>query len=73
MAIAGLIKSQRWVIIYKLTVEFAPRLVEFTNLRVRQAGFLMLFVSQFKQMLETLNRPWGAKRQCLKRTLTGPW
>ncbi|OMO74087.1 hypothetical protein CCACVL1_16966 [Corchorus capsularis] len=28
---------------------------------------------QKNQMLETLNRPWGGKRQCLRRTLTGPW
>ncbi|KAG8473586.1 hypothetical protein CXB51_035749 [Gossypium anomalum] len=28
---------------------------------------------QKNQMLETLNPAWGAKRQCLRRTLTGPW
>ncbi|XWS54799.1 hypothetical protein CRYUN_Cryun10bG0120100 [Craigia yunnanensis] len=28
---------------------------------------------QKNQMLETMNRPWGGKRQCLRRTLTGPW
>ncbi|PPD69349.1 hypothetical protein GOBAR_DD33771 [Gossypium barbadense] len=28
---------------------------------------------QKNQMLETLNPAWGGKRQCLRRTLTGPW
>ncbi|XP_022763380.1 ABSCISIC ACID-INSENSITIVE 5-like protein 7 [Durio zibethinus] len=28
---------------------------------------------QKNQMLQTLNRPRGGKRQCLRRTLTGPW
>ncbi|GMI83664.1 DC3 PROMOTER-BINDING FACTOR 5, abscisic acid responsive elements-binding factor 3 [Hibiscus trionum] len=28
---------------------------------------------QKNQMLEKLNRPWGGKQQCLRRTLTGPW
>ncbi|KAL4319918.1 hypothetical protein GQ457_18G016440 [Hibiscus cannabinus] len=28
---------------------------------------------QKNQMLEKLNRPWGGKLQCLRRTLTGPW
>ncbi|XVE93372.1 hypothetical protein REPUB_Repub01dG0186400 [Reevesia pubescens] len=28
---------------------------------------------QKNQMLDTLNRQWGGKRQCLRRTLTGPW
>jgi ABA responsive element binding factor len=25
------------------------------------------------QLLEKMNHPWGNKRQCLRRTLTGPW
>lgn len=25
------------------------------------------------QKLETMNQQWGGKRQCLRRTLTGPW
>ncbi|KAL8541396.1 hypothetical protein ACS0TY_002599 [Phlomoides rotata] len=25
------------------------------------------------QILETMNKPWGGKRGCLRRTLTGPW
>lgn len=28
---------------------------------------------QENQMLEKLSRQWGSKRQCLRRTLTGPW
>ncbi|GMI88242.1 DC3 PROMOTER-BINDING FACTOR 5, abscisic acid responsive elements-binding factor 3 [Hibiscus trionum] len=28
---------------------------------------------QKNQMLEKLNQSWGGKRQCLRRTLTGPW
>ncbi|KAI8532806.1 hypothetical protein RHMOL_Rhmol11G0243100 [Rhododendron molle] len=28
---------------------------------------------QRKQILETKNMPWGSKRRCLRRTLTGPW
>lgn len=26
-----------------------------------------------KEILEKMNRQWGSKRQCLRRTLTGPW
>ncbi|GKV01568.1 hypothetical protein SLEP1_g14115 [Rubroshorea leprosula] len=28
---------------------------------------------QKNQILEKLRLPWGGKRQCLRRTLTGPW
>jgi ABA responsive element binding factor len=28
---------------------------------------------QKDQVLETMNKPWGSKRRCLRRTLTGPW
>ncbi|KAE8686466.1 Class I glutamine amidotransferase-like superfamily protein isoform 1 [Hibiscus syriacus] len=28
---------------------------------------------QNNQMLENVNRPWGSKRQCLRRTITNPW
>lgn len=28
---------------------------------------------QKDQKLETMNRQWGSKRQCLRRTVTGPW
>ncbi|CDY68227.1 BnaAnng26550D [Brassica napus] len=28
---------------------------------------------QKKQLLEPMRQPWGCKRQCLRRTLTGPW
>lgn len=28
---------------------------------------------QKNQFLETMNRQWGSKRQCLRRTVTGPW
>lgn len=28
---------------------------------------------QKDQILETMNKPWGSKRRCLRRTLTGPW
>ncbi|TYG80965.1 hypothetical protein ES288_D02G259500v1 [Gossypium darwinii] len=28
---------------------------------------------QKNQMLEKVNRPWGRKRQCLRRTITCPW
>ncbi|XP_037492756.1 bZIP transcription factor TRAB1 [Jatropha curcas] len=28
---------------------------------------------QKNQFLESMNRQWGSKRQCLRRTLTGPW
>ncbi|ESQ53739.1 hypothetical protein EUTSA_v10025203mg [Eutrema salsugineum] len=28
---------------------------------------------QKKQLLEPKRQPWGCKRQCLRRTLTGPW
>jgi ABA responsive element binding factor len=28
---------------------------------------------QKDQLLEKMNHPWGNKRQCLRRTLTGPW
>ncbi|XP_039060864.1 ABSCISIC ACID-INSENSITIVE 5-like protein 7 isoform X2 [Hibiscus syriacus] len=28
---------------------------------------------QKNQMIEKLNRPWGSRRQSLRRTLTGPW
>ncbi|KAL7206524.1 hypothetical protein ACSBR2_019272 [Camellia fascicularis] len=28
---------------------------------------------QKNQILETMDMPWGSKRRCLRRTLTGPW
>ncbi|KAL0660282.1 hypothetical protein Bca4012_080867 [Brassica carinata] len=28
---------------------------------------------QKKQLLEPMHQPWGCKRQCLRRTSTGPW
>ncbi|XP_010548013.1 PREDICTED: ABSCISIC ACID-INSENSITIVE 5-like protein 6 [Tarenaya hassleriana] len=28
---------------------------------------------QKNQLLEPIRQPWGCKRQCLRRTLTGPW
>ncbi|KAE8721810.1 Class I glutamine amidotransferase-like superfamily protein isoform 1 [Hibiscus syriacus] len=28
---------------------------------------------QNNQMLDKVNRPWGSKRQCLRRTITSPW
>lgn len=28
---------------------------------------------QKTQLLDTMNQPWRSKRQCLRRTLTGPW
>ncbi|XP_027105950.1 ABSCISIC ACID-INSENSITIVE 5-like protein 5 isoform X1 [Coffea arabica] len=32
-----------------------------------------LMEMQKNQMLETMKMPWGGKRRCLRRTLTGPW
>ncbi|KAL3538871.1 hypothetical protein ACH5RR_002237 [Cinchona calisaya] len=32
-----------------------------------------LMEMQKSQMLETMKMPWGDKRRCLRRTLTGPW
>ncbi|KAI8027020.1 ABSCISIC ACID-INSENSITIVE 5-like protein 5 [Camellia lanceoleosa] len=28
---------------------------------------------QKNQILETMDMPWGSKRRCLRRTMTGPW
>ncbi|KAI5577059.1 hypothetical protein BDE02_09G088500 [Populus trichocarpa] len=32
-----------------------------------------IFEMQKNQFLETMKAQWGGKRQCLRRTLTGPW
>ncbi|KAK4437889.1 ABSCISIC ACID-INSENSITIVE 5-like protein 7 [Sesamum alatum] len=40
------------------------------ELRKKQEEFLEM---QKNQILETMNKPWGGKRRCLRRTLTGPW
>ncbi|KAH6818920.1 hypothetical protein C2S51_002523, partial [Perilla frutescens var. frutescens] len=40
------------------------------ELRKNQEEFMEI---QKNQILETMNKPWGDKRRCLRRTLTGPW
>ncbi|KAG8368381.1 hypothetical protein BUALT_Bualt15G0039600 [Buddleja alternifolia] len=40
------------------------------ELRKKQEEFVEM---QKNQILETMNKPWGGKRRCLRRTLTGPW
>ncbi|KAF7126294.1 hypothetical protein RHSIM_Rhsim11G0165000 [Rhododendron simsii] len=32
-----------------------------------------IMAMQKNQISETMNTPWGSKRRCLRRTLTGPW
>ncbi|GER56624.1 abscisic acid responsive elements-binding factor3 [Striga asiatica] len=32
-----------------------------------------LMEMQKNELLEKMNKPWGEKRMCLRRTLTGPW
>ncbi|KAL0356837.1 UNVERIFIED_CONTAM: ABSCISIC ACID-INSENSITIVE 5-like protein 6 [Sesamum calycinum] len=39
------------------------------ELRKKQEEFLEM---QKNQIFETMNKPWGGKRRCLRRTLTGP-
>ncbi|KAJ6409605.1 hypothetical protein OIU84_009157 [Salix udensis] len=41
-----------------------------TELQKKQAE---IFEMQKNQFLETMKAQWGGKRQCLRRTLTGPW
>ncbi|XP_065872813.1 bZIP transcription factor TRAB1-like [Euphorbia lathyris] len=40
------------------------------ELQKKQAEIMEMQKNQF---LEKINRKWGSKRQCLRRTLTGPW
>ncbi|XP_057787488.1 ABSCISIC ACID-INSENSITIVE 5-like protein 7 isoform X2 [Salvia miltiorrhiza] len=40
------------------------------ELRRSQEEFMEM---QKNQILETMNKPWGGKKKCLRRTLTGPW
>ncbi|PON69081.1 Basic-leucine zipper transcription factor [Parasponia andersonii] len=40
------------------------------ELQRKQEEFMEM---QKNQILETMNGQWGSKRQCLRRTLTGPW
>ncbi|KAI3445978.1 hypothetical protein Pfo_002643 [Paulownia fortunei] len=40
------------------------------ELRKKQEEFVEM---QKNQILETMHMPWGGKRRCLRRTLTGPW
>ncbi|KAJ7946058.1 ABSCISIC ACID-INSENSITIVE 5-like protein [Quillaja saponaria] len=40
------------------------------ELQTKQAEFMEM---QKNQILETMNRQWGGKWPCLRRTLTGPW
>ncbi|KAF2316161.1 hypothetical protein GH714_041502 [Hevea brasiliensis] len=40
------------------------------ELRSKQEEIMEMQKNQF---LETINRQWGSKRKCLRRTLTGPW
>ncbi|CAA0827643.1 ABSCISIC ACID-INSENSITIVE 5-like protein 6 [Striga hermonthica] len=40
------------------------------ELRKKQKEFMEM---QKNQILEKMNKPWGEKRVCLRRTLTGPW
>ncbi|CAL1410116.1 unnamed protein product [Linum trigynum] len=40
------------------------------ELEIKQAEIMQMQKNQF---LEKMNHPWGGKRLCLRRTLTGPW
>ncbi|KAF5448156.1 hypothetical protein F2P56_028714 [Juglans regia] len=40
------------------------------ELQKKQAEIMEL---QKNQIIEKMNRQWGSKRRCLRRTLTGPW
>uniref|UniRef100_A0A5B7AFV7 Putative ABSCISIC ACID-INSENSITIVE 5-like protein 5 isoform X2 n=1 Tax=Davidia involucrata TaxID=16924 RepID=A0A5B7AFV7_DAVIN len=40
------------------------------ELQKKQAEIMEM---QKNQILETMKMPWGSKRRCLRRTLTGPW
>ncbi|XP_010530772.1 PREDICTED: ABSCISIC ACID-INSENSITIVE 5-like protein 6 [Tarenaya hassleriana] len=57
---------------YTLELEAeVAKLKELNNeLQKKQAEIMEM---QKNQLLESLHQPWGCKRQCLRRTLTGPW
>ncbi|CAA0807525.1 ABSCISIC ACID-INSENSITIVE 5-like protein 6 [Striga hermonthica] len=43
------------------------------ELRRKQASPLFFLRWNWMRLLEKMNKPWGEKRICLRRTLTGPW
>ena len=57
---------------YTLELEAEIEKLKKTNqeLQKKQAEMVEM---QKNELKETSKRPWGSKRQCLRRTLTGPW
>ncbi|XP_039040021.1 ABSCISIC ACID-INSENSITIVE 5-like protein 7 [Hibiscus syriacus] len=57
---------------YTLELEAEVAKLKETNRELREKQEEMMEM-QNNRMREKVNRPWGSKRQCLRRTITNPW
>ncbi|EOA30597.1 hypothetical protein CARUB_v10013729mg [Capsella rubella] len=57
---------------YTLELEAEIEKLKKTNLELQRKQAEMMEM-QKNELKESSKQPWGSKRQCLRRTLTGPW
>ncbi|XP_010507592.1 PREDICTED: ABSCISIC ACID-INSENSITIVE 5-like protein 7 isoform X1 [Camelina sativa] len=58
---------------YTLELEAEIEKLKKTNQELQRKQAEMMEMQKNEQLKESTKRPWGAKGQCLRRTLTGPW
>ncbi|KAG5398276.1 hypothetical protein IGI04_020090 [Brassica rapa subsp. trilocularis] len=58
---------------YTLELEAEIEKLKKVNQELQRKQAEMMEMQKNEQLKESSKKPWGSKRQCLRRTLTGPW